>query len=64
MRERKIGDIFKSNGKTFVVIESGSLTCEGCCLQKLNCFSYKVGACYPYWRSDNKNVIIQEYGEK
>ena len=59
--ERKIGEIFTYNGKTYQVVESN--TCEGCAFMKNgHCFSISklLGLCSYTNRTDKIGVIFKE----
>ena len=59
--ERKIGEVFTYNGKTYQVVESN--TCEGCTFMKNgHCFSISklLGLCSYTNRTDKTGVIFKE----
>lgn len=59
--ERKVGEIFTYNGKTYQVVEGN--TCEGCIFMKNGrCFSISklLGLCSYTNRTDKTNVIFKE----
>ena len=59
--ERKIGEIFTYNGKTYQVVEGS--TCEGCAFMKNgHCFSISklLGLCSYTNRTDKTGVIFKE----
>ena len=60
--ERKIGEIFTYNGKTYQVVPGYG--CENCGFKDLRCnmrtFSEVRGACDSSMRKDNNNVIFKE----
>ena len=59
--ERKIGEIFTYNGKTYQVVEGS--TCEGCAFMKnSHCFSISklLGLCSYTNRTDKTGVIFKE----
>lgn len=56
--ERKIGEVFIYNGKTYQVVEGS--TCEGCAF-KGNCLSIKLlGRCSYTNRTDKTGIIFKE----
>ena len=58
--ERKLGEIFTCDGKTYQVVKG--ITCDGCCFfvdDDVAC----VGGCCSADRSDHKNVIFKEVNE-
>ena len=59
--ERKIGEVFTYNGKTYQVVEG--ITCEGCAFMKNgHCFSISklLGLCSYTNRTDKTGVIFKE----
>ena len=59
--ERKIGEVFTYNGKTYQVVESN--TCEGCAfMNNCHCFSISklLGLCSYTNRTDKIGVIFKE----
>ena len=60
--ERKLGEIFTYNGKTYQVVEG--ITCEGCAFMKngRHCFSISklLGLCSDTNRTDRTSVIFKE----
>lgn len=60
--ERKIGEVFTYNGKTYQVVPDYG--CENCDFKDLRCniraFSEVRGACDNSMRKDNNNVIFKE----
>lgn len=59
--ERKIGEIFTCNGKTYQVVEG--ITCEGCIfMENGHCFSISklLGLCSDTNRTDKTSVIFKE----
>lgn len=59
--ERKIGEIFTYNGKTYQVVKDN--TCEGCAFMKNgHCFSISklLGLCSYTNRTDKTGVIFKE----
>ena len=63
--ERKIGEIFKYEGKTFRVKEDENYGCHGCFFYKRCTLSVikMVGQCDPDCRTDGKSVIFVEVQE-
>ena len=64
--ERKIGETFEYEGKTFRVKEDESCGCHGCFFYK-GCTSSiikTVGQCEPNCREDNKGVVFVEVQEQ
>ena len=49
--ERKIGEIFTCDGKTYQVVKG--ITCDGCCMPFL-------GDCHPTYRTDGASAIFKE----
>lgn len=62
--ERKIGDVFKYNGKKYIVKEEIK-GCNGCAFLNFFCLKDRntVGECVLGFRSDHKGVIFVEYKE-
>ena len=59
--ERKIGEIFTYEGKTYQVVKAN--TCKDCALSNTLCHSFQTlvaGTCTPGSRKDNFNVIFKE----
>ena len=59
--ERKIGEIFTYNGKTYQVVESNM--CKDCAFFNIRCNSVQTsvaGTCTPGGRKDNTNVVFKE----
>ena len=59
--ERKIGEIFTYNGKTYQVVESNM--CKDCAFFNIRCNSVQTsvaGTCTPGGRKDNINVAFKE----
>lgn len=58
--ERKIGEIFTYNGKTYQVVKS--FACIGCAFKNHPCLFTKefAGSCGPHRRSDKTNVVFKE----
>lgn len=61
--ERKLGEIFTYNGKTYKVVPNSISSCEGCAF-KASCFcsaDYNiVGECFKYLRNDKTRIIFKE----
>ena len=66
--ERKIGEIFNYNDKTFEVVETKSDTCYLCCFKendgRCSKNKSKVGECEMIKRSDRRPVIFVEVKDK
>lgn len=58
--ERKLGEIFTYNGKTYQVVKS--FACIGCAFKNHPCLFTKefAGSCGPHRRSDKTNVVFKE----
>ena len=58
--ERKVGEIFTCDGKTYQVVKG--ITCVGCCILHDHCFSVResLGPCADANRSDKTGVIFKE----
>lgn len=58
--ERKIGEIFTCDGKTYQVVKG--IACDGCCILHDHCFSIResLGPCADANRSDKTGVIFKE----
>ena len=58
--ERKIGEIFTCDGKTYQVVKG--ITCVGCCILHDHCFSIKesLGPCVDVSRTDKTSIIFKE----
>ena len=58
--ERKIGEIFTCDGKTYQVVEG--ISCEGCCILHDHCHSIResLGPCADASRTDQIGVIFKE----
>ena len=59
--ERKIGEIFTYNGKTYQVVES--IRCDGCAFNrsaKCSTIREPLGSCDPIRRKDRINVVFKE----
>ena len=57
--ERAIGEVFNSNGDTFITIKNDGELCDGCCLENEGCYAYNTGKCYIKDRSDGHGVIFK-----
>ena len=59
--ERKIGEIFTYNGKTYQVVEVESdEECKGCAFEFSSCCTSLLGNCSPTHRTDGTSVIFKE----
>ena len=58
--ERKIGEIFTCDGKTYQVVKG--ITCDDCCILHDHCFSIResLGPCDYTKRTDKTGIIFQE----
>lgn len=58
--ERKIGEIFTCDGKTYQVVKG--ITCDGCCILNDHCFSIResLGLCAGDTRTDKTGVVFKE----
>lgn len=58
--ERKIGEVFTCDGKTYQVVEG--ITCDGCCILHDHCFSIResLGPCDYTNRTDKIGIIFKE----
>lgn len=58
--ERKIGEIFTCDGKTYQVVKGDA--CDGCCILHDHCFSIKesLGPCVDVSRIDKTSIIFKE----
>lgn len=58
--ERKIGEVFTCDGKTYQVVEG--ITCDGCCILHDHCFSIResLGPCADANRIDKTGIIFKE----
>ena len=61
--ERAIGEVFNSNGDTFITIKNDSEHCDGCCLENEGCYAYNIGFCYIKDRSDGNGVIFKRVND-
>ena len=57
--ERKIGEVFTCNGKTYRVVRE--IGCENCDINRC-CFAVRsiIGPCFYGYRSDNTNIVFKE----
>ena len=59
--ERKIGEIFTYNGKTYQVMEvEVDEECKGCAFEFSSCCTSSLGDCSPTHRTDGASVIFKE----
>ena len=59
--ERKIGEIFTYNGKTYQVVEVESdEECKGCAFEFSSCCTSSLGDCSPTHRTDGASAIFKE----
>ena len=59
--ERKIGEIFTYNGKTYQAIEVESdEECKGCAFEFRGCCMPFLGDCHPTYRTDGASAIFKE----
>lgn len=58
--ERKIGEIFTCDGKTYQVVKG--ITCDDCCILHDHCFSIResLGLCTNVSRTDKTGIIFKE----
>lgn len=58
--ERKIGEIFTCDGKTYQVVKG--ITCDDCCIFHNHCFSIResLGLCTDVSRTDKTGIIFKE----
>lgn len=58
--ERKLGEIFTCDGKTYQVLKGD--TCDDCCILHDHCFSIKesLGPCVDIARTDKTGIIFKE----
>ena len=68
VKERKIGETFKYDGKTLEVVETKSDTCYQCCFKeetgRCSRIKSKTGVCDAHKRSDRRPVIFVEVKDK
>lgn len=59
--ERKLGEIFTYNGKTYQVVEvEADEECKGCDFEFSSCCMASLGDCSPTYRTDGASVIFKE----
>lgn len=59
--ERKIGEVFTYNGKTYQVVEVEiAEECKGCAFEFSSCCISFLGDCSPKYRTDGTSVIYKE----
>ena len=59
--ERKIGEIFTYNGKTYQVVEVEiDAECKGCAFEFSSCCTSSLGDCSPTHRTDGASAIFKE----
>lgn len=59
--ERKIGEVFTYNGKTYQVVEVEiDAECKGCAFEFSSCCTSLLGDCSPTYRTDGASVIFKE----
>ena len=59
--ERKIGEVFTYNGKTYQVVEvETDEECKGCAFEFSSCCTSLLGDCSPTHRTDGVSVIFKE----
>ena len=59
--ERKIGEVFTYNGKTYQVVEVEiDEECKGCAFEFSSCCTSLLGDCSPTHRTDGASVIFKE----
>lgn len=58
--ERKVGEVFTYNGKTYQVVQF--ISCKGCAFNNIGCDFHKpfIGSCLTSERTDKTNVIFKE----
>ena len=60
--ERKIGEVFSYKGKTYKIVLSSNISCDGCVFENgwpCREDSTIIGECTPFLRCDNKNIIFK-----
>lgn len=64
--ERKIGETFEYEGKTFIVKKDNNYSCHGCVFNNRCALSVKgiAGECEHTYREDNKDVVFVEVREQ
>ena len=59
--ERKIGEVFTYNGKTYQVVEVEiDEECKGCAFEFSSCCTSLLGDCSPTHRTDGASIIFKE----
>ena len=59
--ERKVGEVFTYNGKTYQVVEVEiDEECKGCAFEFSSCCTSLLGDCSPTHRTDGASVIFKE----
>ena len=59
--ERKVGEVFTYNGKTYQVVEVKiDEECKGCAFEFSSCCTSLLGDCSPTYRTDGASVIFKE----
>lgn len=59
--ERKIGEIFEYEGKTYQVVEiKTDVNCKGCAFEFDGCDIPFLGDCHPVYRTDKVSIIFKE----
>ena len=59
--ERKVGEVFTYNGKTYQVVEVESdEECKGCAFEFRGCCMPFLGDCHPTYRTDGVSAIFKE----
>lgn len=62
--ERKIGEVFTYNGKTYQVVEVEiAEECKGCVFEFSSCCTSFLGDCSPKYRTDGTSVIYKEIND-
>lgn len=62
--ERKIGEVFTYNGKTYQVVEVEiAEECKGCAFEFSSCCISFLGDCSPKYRTDGTSVIYKEIND-
>lgn len=59
--ERKVGEVFTYNGKTYQVVEVEiAEECKGCAFEFSGCCISSLGDCSPKYRTNGTSVIFKE----
>lgn len=62
--ERKLGEVFTYNGKTYQVVEVEiAEECKGCVFEFSSCCTSFLGDCSPKYRTDGTSVIYKEIND-